>query len=284
MTNLEPRLDFGQLAEEDYEFIRRLVYETSRIHLGPDKKVLVATRLAKRLRQLGLADYSDYCDLLRSPAGQDELAALINRISTNHTQFFREMRHFDFLRQDVIPAWLARQEASHTQFRVWSAACSSGEEPYSLAIYLSEYLAPPARRQWHLDATDISTRVLEIAQQAVYEDSRLASVSAEWLRRYFQKGVANWQGHFRVKEELRRQIDFHSLNLLQPDYPFAQPFQLILCRNVMIYFDRATQEELVRRLAQRLVPGGYLMVGHAESLSGIRHELRLVQPAIYLKP
>ena len=167
--------------------------------------------------------------------------------------------------------------------RVWSAACSSGEEPYSLAIHLAEHLAPAHLNGWQIEASDISTRVLEIAERGVYDADKLANVGPELLRRHFQKGVGNRDGQFRVKDQLRQQIQFYHLNLLQPPYPFAQLFHVILCRNVMIYFDRPTQETLIGHLAERLVVGGYLLVGHSESLSAIKHPLQLIQPAVYLK-
>ncbi|HTJ00510.1 MAG TPA: protein-glutamate O-methyltransferase [Dongiaceae bacterium] len=281
--DVEIQLETGaKLSDEDYNFISRLVYEKSRIHLGKDKKVLVASRLAKRLRQLQLPDYRTYCHLLRSPAGDEEMRYLIDRISTNHTHFLREIKHFDFLRDHVLPQWAAKLGRGEP-FRLWSAASSSGEEAYSIAMYLAEYLTAKHGVDWRIEGTDISTRVLEIARAGVYADDRLAAVSTDWKRRFFQKGVGNWEGHLRVREELRQRVNFHHLNLLEDAYPFP-PFQVIFCRNVMIYFDRPTQETLVARLAEKLIPGGHLMVGHSESLNGIRHTLKLVQPAIYVKP
>jgi len=283
-TSMDLKFDTRGIGKKEYEFICRLVYEKSRIHLGPDKQALVTSRLAKRLRHLQLDGYEDYCELLQSPAGDEELRFLIDRISTNHTHFFREMGHFDFLRDVVLAPWRSRAGAAAQKFRTWSAACSSGEEPYSLAIWLAEHLAPARSGLWDIEASDISTRVLDIAAQGVYEQGRLAGVPPEYLRRYFQKGLRDWGGHFRIKDELRQQVQYHQLNLLEGDYPFTKPFDVIFCRNVMIYFDRPTQEALVRRLSERLIPGGYLMVGHSESLSGIKHSLRLIHPAIYLKP
>ena len=277
-------IDSSQITDGDYDFICRVVYDRSRIHLGREKKTLVGSRLAKRLRQLHLVDYHEYCGLLRSPEGEDELRFLIDRISTNHTHFFREMKHFEFLRDIALPLWVAAHPGRKEPLRLWSAASSSGEEPYSLAIWLAEHLAPAASDRWQIQATDISTRVLDLARQAVYHTDRLQGISPPLLRRYFQRGVGEREGDFRVKEGLRQRVLFHHLNLLQPDYPFTSAFDIIFCRNVMIYFDKPTQEDLVRRLTQKLVPGGYLMVGHSESLSGIKHSLRLVQPAIYLKP
>jgi chemotaxis protein methyltransferase CheR len=279
-----PSWHSATLADGDYQFLCRLVYERSRINLGPDKRVFLTSRLSRRLQDLQLDAYGEYCALLRSPAGAEELQVLIDCISTNHTHFFRERQHFDFLRDKFIPAWRADPPARGGTLRVWSAAGSTGEEPYSLAIHLAEHLSPPEKGAWRIDASDISTRVLATARQGVYDLERLKGVSAEQLRRHFQKGDGEWDGHFRVKAALRSQMQFHHLNLLEPPYPFLQPFHLVVCRNVMIYFDRPTQEALVAHLAERLVPGGHLFVGHSESLSGIRHPLKLVQPAVYLKP
>jgi chemotaxis protein methyltransferase CheR len=282
-TGYDPAWVNAQLEDEDYRFICDLVYQRSRIHLGKDKKVLVTSRLSKRLRALKLASYREYCQFLRSNAGEDELTILIDRISTNHTHFYREMKHFDFLREKFLPAWKARPTGKNEPLRVWSAASSTGEEPYTIAIHLAEHLAAAESGVWQIDATDISTRVLEIARQGVYESDRLAGISPDMLRRHFQKGQGDWAGSFRVKDSLRQRVNFHHLNLLEPNYPFTKPFDIIFCRNVMIYFDRPTQETHVSYLTARLVSGGYLFVGHSESLSGVKHSLRLVQPAIYLK-
>jgi chemotaxis protein methyltransferase CheR len=283
----DDRAEFGwsnaKLSDADYNFLCELIYERSRIHLGSEKRVLVASRLAKRLRQLNLKNYSDYCDRLRSAAGAEELPFLIDQISTNHTHFFREIKHFEFISEVVIPAWNAVKRRTEP-FRIWSAAASTGEEPYSLALHLAENFAPAESGRWQIEATDISTRVLEKAVQGIYEKDRLTSVRPDVLRRHFQKGEKKWADHFRVKDELRRRVNFRHLNLLGEAYPFAWQFDLILCRNVMIYFDRPTQETLVRLLSAQLVPGGHLLVGHSESLSGVKHALKLVQPAIYVKP
>ena len=270
------------LSDADYQFLCDLIYKRSRIHLGPDKRVLVTSRLAKRLRHHGLGDYKEYCELMRSPKGEEELQFLIDRISTNHTHFFRELKHFDFLRDAIIPKWQASR--STEPVRIWSAASSTGEEAYSIAIHLAEHFAPAESGRWQIEGTDISTRVLEVAQKGIYEAEKLASVPPDVLRKYFQKGVNQWEGHLRVKDGLRRQVKFQHLNLLEGNYPFNRPFDLIFCRNVMIYFDRPTQETLVRLLAEKLVPSGHLFVGHSESLSGVKHALKLVRPAIYIKP
>jgi len=273
----------AQLSDADYDFLCRLIYDRSRIHLGPDKRVLVGSRLSKRLRQLKLPGYSEYCARLRSPAGADELQMVIDLISTNHTHFFREQKHFDFLRETVLPAWKSDPAARGQPFRVWSAASSTGEEPYTIAVTLAENLAPAETGTWRIDASDISTRVLDVARRGVYDAERIAGMSPELVRSHFQIGVNEWEGHFRVKPELRGRIQFHHLNLLEPPYPFAQLFHVIFCRNVMIYFDRSTQTDLVAHLARWLLPGGFLFVGHSESLGNIKHTLKALQPAVYQK-
>ena len=271
----------ASIAAENYEFIRRLVYEQSRINLGPDKIELVRSRVQKRLRALGLADFGSYCQLLESPAGEEELTSLLDVISTNVTEFFREWSHFEFLQNVALPAW-QRQAGRKPgeRFRVWSAACSSGEEPYSIAILLAEFFRQEPPKDWQVTATDISTRMLAHAEQAIYRSERVKLPEPQWLRAWFQRGAGAWEGHFRVKATLRERVEFRRLNLMEP-YPFAEKFHVIFCRNVMIYFDRETQEQLVRRLGEQLLPGGHLLVGHSESLVGIDHGLRCIRPSVY---
>ena len=269
------------LGDADYEFLRRLVYDHSRINLGSDKRALVAGRVAKRLRALKLGSYHEYCRWLKATGDAEELGNLVDVISTNHTHFFREEKHFDWLRSVLLPQWRLCHDESET-FHAWSAASSSGEEPFTLAIVLAEFFGLDGK--WTIDATDISTRILSRAEQAIYDADKVAPVPKELLRRYFQRGTGQWEGSYRVREQLRQHVRFQYLNLLQSEYPFARRFQLIFCRNVMIYFDRPTQETLVGKLTGQLEPGGHLLVGHSESLGGIRHQLRQLHPAIYIKP
>jgi chemotaxis protein methyltransferase CheR len=266
------------IGAEEYEFIRQLVYEHSRINLGAEKRTLVAARVAKRLRALKLPAFDIYCQYLRSSKGKLELPFLVEAISTNHTYFYRESRHFDFLKEVVIPNWRARATRS---IRIWSAAGSSGEEPYTIAIVLAEALG--FHVDWRILATDISMRMLELGRGGIYSADRLTHVPEQCQRQYFQRGVGASEGQFRVKEELRRRVEFKQLNLLQPMYPFATEFDLVFCRNVMIYFDRETQQALVEKMTPHLLGGGYLMIGHSENLNGIRHCLSAVEPAIYQK-
>lgn len=271
------------IAESDYQLICDLVYQHSRIALGANKHELVSGRIKKRLRQLGLPDYSDYCRLLVSPDGSGELEALIDVISTNFTNFFRDPQHFDFLRREILPKLDLQDRARPHKFRVWSAACSSGEEPYSIACVLADFFPRAPRWSWEIEATDISTRMLEAAGRGIYELDKVRLPQADWLRRFFQRGHNRFAGYGRVKPEIRKAVQFHHLNLFQARYPFAAPFDVIFCRNVMIYFDRPSQQQLVLKLFQWLRPGGHLFVGPSESLIGISHPLRYVKPSIYRK-
>ncbi|PTX90892.1 protein-glutamate O-methyltransferase CheR [Opitutus sp. ER46] len=270
------------MRDSEFEFIRQLVYARSRINLSQDKRQLVSARLGKRLRATKIPTVTAYCELLQSGAAGEELEHLIDAISTNHTFFFREAAHFDFLRDTVVPEMLGRaREERWSQFRIWSAACSSGEEPYTLAITLAECMPD---FPWQIEATDISHRVLAKAEAAIYTGETVSRMPSQVIRTYFQRGFGPQEGYYRVKSSLRDRVSFHHLNLLEGEPPFREPFQVIFCRNVMIYFDRDTQNELVSRLSKRLVPGGYLFVGHSESLTQMRHTLQPIKPAVYRKP
>jgi chemotaxis protein methyltransferase CheR len=272
------------MRDSEFEFIRSLVYERSRIRLDPNKRELVSARIAKRLRANRLGSVSDYCRMLQAPEQEEERSCLIDVISTNHTFFFRERTHFDFVSQRIVPELLARSRAQPgAMVRAWSAACSSGEEPYSLAMTLTERLVATPW-SWRVDATDISHRMLELATGAIYPQKAVLASMPAWARRYFLRGTGPQEGNFRVKPAIRSGVTFRQLNLLDQRPPAAELYHLIFCRNVMIYFDTKTQEELVNQLAGRLTPGGYLLVGHSESINGIKQPLELVQPSIYRRP
>ena len=267
------------MRESEFDFIRSMVYERSRISLSSDKRELVSARLGKRLRATNLPTIGDYCRLLQSPGQEAELSNLIDAISTNHTFFFRENAHFDFLRKTIVPEMQARAASERWQkLRVWSAACSSGEEPYSIAITLAESLA---NWSWQIEATDISHRVLHTGTAGIYRSEAVDRLPKNIVQAHFQRGFGPQDGNYRAKVGLRDRIRFQQLNLLEGEPPFGEPFHVIFCRNVMIYFDRPTQEELVAKLVRQLVPGGYLFVGHAESLTALRHPLQTIRPAVY---
>jgi chemotaxis protein methyltransferase CheR len=272
------------MRDNEFEFIRSLVYERTRINLGTDKRELVAARLGKRLRATSSSDFGEYCRILKSPGSEEELARLIDVISTHHTFFFREKEHFEFLRSHIVPEMLARSRGERwPALRAWSAACSSGEECYSLAITFDECLRGSSWG-WRIEATDVSESILEKARAGIYDEESVGLIPRELSRSHLQRGIGGQAGKYRVKARLRSGVSFHLHNLLGGEPPFAEPFQVILCRNVMIYFDRPTQEELVKRLTRQLVPGGYLLVGHSESLTAIKHSLTPVKPAVYRRP
>lgn len=273
------------ITTAEYDSVRKIVYDHSRINLGPSKKELVMARLSKRLRALNIPSYAQYLEFLESAAGREEMTNLIDSISTNHTYFFREPQHFDFLSETILPQFCedpARKGAK--QFKVWSAATSSGEEPYTISLILDDYFSNKARGwNWNILCTDISTRVLAKAEEGIFTKDRLGPVRQDWLIRYFDKGVGESEGLFRAKDLIRKNLTFKSLNLLAPSYPFRDIFQVVFCRNVMIYFDRETQQELVNKIYPLVEPGGYLIIGHAESLTNIKHPFKLIKPSIYRK-
>ncbi len=284
-NELLPKSSELKLSNKDYEFIRKLIYQETRIDLGDSKRELVTARLGKRLRATKCPSFADYCNRLKNDAQDGELYHLIDAISTNHTFFFREINHFKFLNSNILPEFASGKMGYSKQLKVWSCACSTGEEPYSLAITLSEFFANLEKeRTWRLDCSDISTKVLDFASKGIYEKDKLKQVRLEWQRKYFQKGEKQMDGYFRIHPNLRKMVHFKRLNLFDAHYPWTQKFNLIFCRNVMIYFDRQTQEQLVKRLSEYLEPGGYLMIGHAESLAGINHPYESVKPAIYRLP
>jgi chemotaxis protein methyltransferase CheR len=257
------------------------VYQHSRIRLGPDKQPMLANRLRKRLRALGLDSYDEYCTLLRSAHGPDEIEHLVDLISTNHTKFFREPEHFRDLTARILPELVPRLAAGGAALRVWCAAASSGEEPYTLAIVLAEFFRGSAASDWRVEASDISHRMLEVAKRGIYPLDAWHALTPELLRRYFQRGVGAHAGACRVKAELRERVRFQRINLFQAEYPVPREQHVIFCRNVMIYFDLASRATLVQKLTRQLAPGGYLVIGHSESLLGIRHGLESVHQSVY---
>lgn len=271
------------LSAAEYRLIADKVYAHSRIRLGDDKQALVTGRLGKRLRELNFESFEEYCDLLKSERCPAEMVQLVDLISTNHTNFFREIQHLNFLRDQVLPELTPGLIKNRQTFRIWSAASSSGEEAYTMCIVLAEFARKHRAFSWAVEATDISTRVLAKAKAAVYAADHVRVPEPDLLPRYFQKGTGESEGFYRVKDCLRSQVTFHHLNLLQPQYPVAANQHVIFCRNVMIYFDAETQQELVGKLIRQLAPGGYFVVGHSESLLGVKHSLKTLKPGIYQK-
>lgn len=268
------------LTAAEYELFRRLVYEKSGISLGDQKQQLLRARLGKRLRAGNYRTYREYYDYVRNDASGAELCALIDAISTNTTHLFRERQHFDFL-MHVVRDLLANHKwrATNRVLRVWSAGCSTGDEPYSIAMTLDDVIG--SQCDWKVLATDISTKVLAKARAGVYDAHRLGTVPGAYRARYFVHTEACAREQVQVNPTLRKRITFSRFNLMADHFPFRHGFQFIFCRNVMIYFDRPTQEGLVARFSRHLLPGGHLLIGHSESLNSIKHGLTYVQPTVY---
>lgn len=261
----------------EFAKIRQLAYDTFGLDLRAGKETLVSARLGKQIRGSGCRTFDEYYRHVVEDSTGEALIHLIDALTTNHTSFFREPAHFDFLRKTLLPEW-----AKRGRIEIWSAACSTGEEPYSIAMCILEELGAVAPGKVRILATDISTRVLAAAEKGIYPGERFEALSAVQLRSYWLRGERDFAGSYRAKKEMRALIEFRRLNLLDPAGQVG-PFPLIFCRNVMIYFDKATQRKVIESLSGCLEPGGYLLTGHAESLTGIEHELRYVQPAVYRK-
>jgi chemotaxis protein methyltransferase CheR len=266
------------LSPREFDQFRSLARQESGLDLPDGKQQLVAARLGKKMRELNLSTFGDYYTHITEDRTGQALIAMIDVLTTNHTSFFREPAHFNFVLQTMLPNLRARRE-----IRLWSAACSTGEEPYSLAFSFYDSLGIDAFSKVRILATDISTRVLRTAQFGVYAAERFSSIPVDQLRRYVLRGEGKQKDSYLVKKQFRDLIEFRRVNLMD-DVSGLGHFPLIFCRNVMIYFDRQTQQDLVNRLAARLEPGGYLFIGHSESLGGIDQPLEYVQPAVYRKP
>lgn len=267
------------LGDKEFRAISALVRERTGIVLGANKKTMVYSRLVRRLRALGLQSFKDYCDLLEGPNGSQEIGALINAITTNLTKFFRESHHFDHLRDVAIPAAIAGDRGQR-RLRVWSSACSTGEEAYSIAMILAGHAPRLAGWDVKILATDLDTAVLATAKAATYSDDVASNVPTAIRSQYLRRTGAN--GQWQVDPQLRAQIVFNQLNLLG-QWPIKGPFDAIFCRNVMIYFDNPTKQRLVARLVEKLKPGGWLYIGHSETLLDHQSNLRLAGRTVYQK-
>jgi chemotaxis protein methyltransferase CheR len=269
------------LGDVEFRFLREFVLEHCGIALGEQKRQLVQGRLLRRLRALRLRDFESYCQILRNDP-DSELGELASAISTNVTSFFREMHHYDFLIQTQLPLWL-QQKRNGGRLRIWSAGCSTGEEPYALAMVLAEALeAHGASIDAKILATDLSPQALEAARKGVYSIDKLAGVSPERQRRWFLRGEGAYEGLACVHPRLRELVTIQPLNLLH-EWPMQGPFDAIFCRNVVIYFDKPTKQRLFARYAGLLPPGGYLFLGHSESMYGLSDDFDLVGRTIYRK-
>ncbi|MGD0917909.1 MAG: protein-glutamate O-methyltransferase [Thermodesulfobacteriota bacterium] len=271
---MDARLTPIKLEKAQFEKISQLVYRLTGINLHPGKQELVKARLTKRLRVLGLEDFNAYMEYLKRDDPEGELVAMIEAMTTNKTSFFREPQHFDYLCRKIVPGLRNRK------IRVWCAGCSSGEEAYSGVILLNEAIQDSTQWDIRILATDLSSHMVARARNGIYDASHLRDVPPLLISKYFACVETSPVRRYQVIEPLRRYVHFARLNLMG-EWPMRGPFDVIFCRNVMIYFDKPAQQQLVNRFWKLLKPGGHLFVGHSEGLVGLPHEFRYVQPAIY---
>ena len=266
------------LTAEEFDRICTILFEQSAIVLKEGKEGLVRSRLAKHVRRLGLDSYTEYLEAVDADATGRERSDMIDSLTTNKTSFYREGAHFEYLEDVVLPKLFAARE----RIRIWSAGCSSGEEPYTLAMLLHEIVRDPLQRDARILATDLSSKVLGMAREATYPEAAIAELPWSGAERYFTRVNTGGQRALRVRDDVRSLIRFARLNLMEP-WPMDGGFQVIMCRNVMIYFDKKVQARLVDRFWELLAPGGHLFVGHSESLTSLKHRFTYVQPAVYVK-
>jgi chemotaxis protein methyltransferase CheR len=274
------------ISDNDFARLCELILDRSGIRITVVKKILLEGRIARRMKTIGMSSYREYCNYLFSSKGMaNELIPMLNSVSTNKTDFFREPWHFEFLRDNALPFLKRLHEAGISRrLRVWSAACSTGEEPFTLAMVLEDVKAEDSRFQFEILATDLSTNVLAHAQAATYTIDRVDPIPFDDRKKYLLKSRDPRAALVKIVTELRNKVLFKRLNLMDENYLPAGSMDIIFCRNVIIYFDRQTQQKVIRRLCQCLVPGGYLFMGHSETLANMSQEVQPVGTSVYQKP
>ncbi len=271
------------LTDKEFETISHFMESNVGIKMPPSKRIMVQSRLMHRLRKLQYTDFTQYLDFVfNQDRTGEELIIMIDNLTTNKTEFFREADHFAYMTGTVLPQKAAEGKRS---LKIWSAGCSSGEEPYTLSIVMSEYLRqhPGQFSEFSILATDISTKVLDQACNAVYPAEEIAAISEDLKKRYFLRSKDPQQKQVRVKQELRSKVHFKRLNFMDHAYPIKDTFNIIFCRNVLIYFDKPTQEAIIGKFVQHLEPGGYLFLGHSETIFAMDLPLKTVAPTVYQK-
>ncbi len=283
--SVAPAFQICKMSGREFSRFSEFIHSQCGIKLPLSKKVMLTSRLNRRLRALGMTSFEEYYNYIISPEGHsEELAQMIDVVTTNKTDFFRESVHFDILTQQILPTLLrSGRVGSKRKLYVWSAGCSSGEEPYTLAMVLSEFFAGNVKDKFSILATDISTKVLATARQGIYDKDLIEPVPNVLKHKYLMRGKNSHAGFFRVVPELRGCINFRKLNLMDRDFGIKTPIDIIFCRNVVIYFDRQTHIKLFDKFYNQLTPDGYLFIGHSESLHGINGQFDAVIPTVYKK-
>lgn len=277
-----PVADPFEMRQRDFERLSRFIVEVSGIRITPPKKIMVEGRLRHRVRALGFADITEYCDYLFQQDGlAEEAERIIDAVSTNKTDFFREAEHFHFLAETVLPRLAAELDGEVLQ--AWSAAASTGAEAYSLAMTLADRAQSGHALRWSILATDICREVLETGALGIYPEAMIAPVPPEMRKRYLLRSRDREAAQVRIVPELRRQVAFARLNLVDTAYRLPTAMHLVFCRNVLIYFDKPTQQKVLSRICESLVPGGYLFVGHSETITGYALPVRQVAPTVFVR-
>jgi chemotaxis protein methyltransferase CheR len=274
----------AHLRDREFEVLSAFIYEHCGIRYPPAKRITLEARLRRRLRALSLGSFAEYCPRVIGPsASPEEVVHMIDEVTTNKTDFFREPAHFDFLLREVVPAMNDTGEGTQRELVVWSAACSTGEEVYTLAMVLADASERGPRLRFTILGTDLSTEVLEVARRGVYDEKLIEPVPALMRRRYLLQSRNRESGLVRIAPALRARARFANLNLLAPFTMRGAP-HVIFCRNVLIYFDRPTQKRVLDRLCRLLAPGGYLFLGHSDSITGLNLPVAQRVPSVYRKP
>ena len=281
---LAPGSSLPRISGREFALFQGLIHREAGIYLSEAKKALVVGRLSRRLRELGLDSFGAYYRRLVE-GNQEERVRMLDCICTNETHFFREPRQFEFLEQQVFPEWAARAAAAGMpkRIRAWSAACSTGEEPYSLAMTLLARFPPSSGWSLEILASDLSTRALDQAKAGLWRIDKAKEIPERCLKAFMLRGRGPQEGVMKAGPEIRSLLRFQRVNLNQDRYPVPGPFDLVFCRNVLIYFDVASKARVVNRLLDQLAPGGYLFLGHAESLTGLTDRGRSVGPTVYVR-
>lgn len=271
------------LSTEDFKRLSSFIFKEYGIKMPDVKRTMLQSRLHKRLRELNMTNYKEYVDFVFSKEGQDnEVIHMIDVVSTNKTDFFREPVHFDYLHSNVLPE-LLRNDKPNRFIKLWSAGCSSGEEPYTLAMSLSDYMLEHPGFDYSILATDISSRILKTAVEAIYKENRVEMLPLQIKKRYLLKSKDRNNPTVRIIPELRRRVNFQRLNFMDSYYNVPDNMDIIFCRNVLIYFDRETQEKVINKLCTKLKPDGYFFLGHSESITNFDVPLRQLKPTIFKK-
>ena len=270
----------AKLSDTDFNRLSTFIYSNYGIKMPKAKHIMLQSRLQKRLRELDMSSFKDYVDYVFTREGQDnEVVHMIDVVSTNKTDFFREPVHFEFLQNHILPEYI--KEGKYKTFKVWSAGSSSGEEAYTIAISINEFREKNGGPDFSIYATDISSRILKSAAEAIYKEHRIESLPLNLKKKYFLKSKDRAVENVRVIPELRKKVTFDRLNFMDNTYPGNEIFDLIFCRNVLIYFDRPTQEEVIGKLCMKLKKGGYFFLGHSESITNMKLPLDQLKPTIF---